>query len=134
MIVDSSAMVAVLWDESDAARLYSTLGAADTARMSAATYLETSIVVDNAGDPVASNELDVLLDRMRIKLAPMTASQARIARRAYQQFGKGSGHRAQLNFGDCFAYALAKELDEPLLFKGDDFIHTDVRVALAPGE
>ena len=97
--------------------------------MSAASYLECGIVVDRKGDATASEELDAVLARMQIEVMPVSTSQARIARRAYREFGKGSGHPAQLNFGDCFAYALAIETDEPLLFTGADFVHTDVRVA-----
>jgi ribonuclease VapC len=74
--------------------------------------------------------LDDLLENSKIMIEPVTAEQARIARQAYREFGKGSGHRAGLNFGDCFAYALARVKREPLLYKGDDFVHTDVRSAV----
>jgi ribonuclease VapC len=98
--------------------------------MSAATFLEAAIVVDGSRDPILSREFDEFVAASGIAIEPVTERQARIAREAYRDFGKGSGHAAQLNFGDCFAYALAKDRMEPLLFKGGDFRHTDVRPAL----
>ena len=98
--------------------------------MSAGSYLETGIVIDWMREPVLSAHLDHLLEELAIEVAPVTASQAKIARQAYRDFGRGSGHKAQLNYGDCFAYALAMERGEPLLFKGDDFAHTGVERAL----
>jgi len=98
-------------------------------RLSAANFVEVGAVIDGAGDPVASRRYDDLLRAARVTIIPVTETQARLARQAYRDFGKGSGHPARLNFGDCFAYALAKELSEPLLFKGDDFMHTDVIAA-----
>jgi ribonuclease VapC len=86
-------------------------------------------VIDSARDPVASRRVDELLDAGRISVEPVTATQARIAREAYRDFGKGSGHPAGLNFGDCFAYALARETDEALLFKGNDFSKTDITLS-----
>ena len=76
-----------------------------------------------------SSEFDELIERFKIVIEPVTATQAKIARQAYRDFGKGSGHRAGLNFGDCFTYALAREKREPVLWKGDDFGHTDLRPA-----
>ena len=128
MIVDTSALIAILRDESEA-RLFAEAIAAAACRMSAASFLEAAAVIDAARDPVASRRFDELLATARIAIEPVTEAQARIAREAYRDFGKGSGHRAQLNFGDCFTYALAKESGEPLLFKGDDFHHTDIAVA-----
>ena len=90
---------------------------------------EIGIVVDAVRDPVASARVDELIRQAQILIEPVTETQARIAREAYRSFGKGSGHPARLNFGDCFAYALAKELGEPLLFKGDDFSKTDIAPA-----
>ena len=98
-------------------------------RISAATYVEIGAVIDGGRDPVASRLVDELLATAGIVIEPVTEAQARIAREAYRDFGKGSGHAAGLNFGDCFAYALAKATGEPLLFKGDDFSQTDVAVA-----
>lgn len=126
MIVDTSALIAILRDEPDARRFAEAIEAADRARISAATYVEIGAVIDSAQDPVASRRVDELLDAGRISVEPVTATQARIARDAYRDFGKGSGHPAGLNFGDCFAYALAREAGEGLLFKGDDFSKTDI--------
>jgi ribonuclease VapC len=130
MIVDTSALVAALRFEDDAERYIDALNEADELRLSAANYLETSIVIDGQEDPVASRQVDNFITKAGIEIAPVTAAHAKIARAAYRDFGRGSGHPAKLNFGDCFAYALATALGEPLLFKGDDFIHTDVTPAL----
>lgn len=91
--------------------------------------LEAAIVIDASRDPVASRRFDDLVRMAGLVVEPVTEVHARVGRDAYRDFGKGSGHPAQLNFGDCFAYALAKVADEPLLFKGNDFVHTDVTVA-----
>lgn len=130
MIIDSSAVVAVVRDEPDAAVLTEAMLRAGRVRMSAATYLETSIVIDSRRDPVAARVVDTILSRFGVEVEAFTAEQAEIARAAYRDFGRGSGHPAQLNFGDCFAYALAKSTGERLLYKGDDFGHTDIRSAL----
>lgn len=130
MIVDSSAAVAILRREHDAAKLFSAFEAADSASMSAATLVETAIVIDSKRDPAASGELERFLKQVNMRFIPVDEKQAWIARAAYRDFGKGSGHPARLNFGDCFAYALAKAMDEPLLYKGTDFSNTDVRTAL----
>jgi ribonuclease VapC len=130
MIVDSSALVAILTDESGSTVLNDLLISTDGSAVSAASYLETGIVLDRHRRGPVSDALDDYLEGARLSVAPVTARQARIARAAYRDFGRGSGHPAKLNFGDCFAYALAIERDEPLLFKGDDFTHTDVRSAL----
>lgn len=132
MIVDTSALIAIVRDEPDAVRFARALSMAGSSEISAANYVETAIVVDAARDPVASRHLERLLRTAGVQIADVTAPQALLAREAYRDFGKGSGHPARLNFGDCFAYALAKERDEPLLYKGDDFGHTDVGSALAP--
>lgn len=129
MIVDTSALVAILRDEPDAESFALALAAAPALRMSVANYLEAAIVIDSARDPVASRQVDKLVARAGLTLEPVTAEQVRVARAAYRDFGRGSGHPAKLNFGDCFAYALARCVDEPLLFKGDDFGHTDVEAA-----
>src|SRR5215467_12018023 len=99
-------------------------------RISAANYLESAVVIDGSRDPVASRRFDELVATAELHVEPVTHDQARIAREAYRDFGKGSGHKARLNFGDCFAYALAKATGEPLLYKGRDFAHTDVASAL----
>ena len=130
MIVDTSAVIAVLKEESDAPRFLRVLTlSAEPKRMSAANYLEAAIVVDANRNPLLSRRLDDLIVQTEILAEPVTLEQARIARAAYRDFGRGSSHPAQLNFGDCFAYALAKSMREPLLFKDDDFSHTDVAIA-----
>ena len=129
MIVDSSALVAIFREEQEADRFKVAIATAAERRISAANFVETAIVVDRLRDPLASKRLDDFLARTQIQIAPVTEAQARIAREAYRDFGKGSGHPAQLNYGDCFAYALAKELGEPLLFKGDDFAKAGVDAA-----
>jgi ribonuclease VapC len=130
MIIDTSALVAILRAEPDAERFARAIASASVRRIAAASYVELGAVIDGAGDPVVSRRLDELLAVAGIAIEPMTVAQARIARGAYRDFGKGSGHPARLNLGDCFAYALAIELGEPLLFQGDDFPATDVTPAL----
>lgn len=129
MIVDTSALIAILRGEPDAAYFVDAIVAEEgRTLLSAGSYLETAIVVDGGRSPVASRRLDEFLAEAGIKIVEVTVSQARIARAAYRDFGKGSGHPAQLNFGDCFAYALATERGERLLAKGNDFVRTDVRM------
>jgi ribonuclease VapC len=130
LIVDSSAILAIIRNEPARVSCTDALVAASAVRISAASYLEAAVVVDGLQDPLASREFDALIQRFLFRIEPVTERQARIARDAYRDFGRGSGHRARLNFGDCFAYALAKDMDEPLLFIGDDFRHTDVRQVL----
>lgn len=129
MIVDSSAVLAVLLHEKDA-RHYA--GAIVTTimpcRMSVANVLEASIVVESRGGAAAGHELDVFLERAGIELMPVTVEHLAAARCAWRRFGKGN-HSAALNFGGCFAYALAKVSNEPLLFKGRDFVRTGVKAA-----
>ena len=123
----------MLLDEDASNDLLVSLAMAPVRRMSAATWLETSIVVDGRRNPVLSRKFDRFLAELDITIEPVTVEHAQIAREAYRDFGRGSGHPAKLNFGDCFSYALAKATGEPLLFKGDDFSHTDVRTATVPG-
>jgi ribonuclease VapC len=130
VIVDSSALIAILRDEEDARAYADAIEKARVRRLSAANYVEVAAVIDSSRDPVASRRLDDLLREARFEIEPVTAEQALIARSAFRDFGKGSGHPARLNFGDCFAYALAKAMNEPLLFKGDDFKHTDITSSL----
>jgi ribonuclease VapC len=130
MIVDTSALVALIRDEPDAERFFRELSRTlEPKRMSAANYLEAAIVIDGAKSPIASRRFDEAVTEAGIVVEPVTREQAEIARAAYRDFGKGSGHPAGLNFGDCFAYALARARREPLLFKGEDFSQTDVDVA-----
>lgn len=128
MIIDTSAIVAILGAERDARLFAEAIAEAFERRVSAATYVEAGIALDSRRDVALSRSLDDLIRNTRIVIEPVTAEQAELAREAYRDFGKGS-HRAGLNFGDCFAYALAKAKGEPLLFKGDDFRKTDVEVA-----
>jgi len=130
VIVDTSALIAILRDEPEAPIMAQAIEEAAERQISAANWLEAAAVIDGSRDPVASRQFDMLVELAGIAVAPVTEHQARIARAAYRDFGKGSGHPARLNFGDCFAYALAKDTGEPLLFKGHDFVHTDVVPAL----
>ncbi len=126
MIADTSALIAILRDEPEAMAFAQTVADADARRVSAVSFVETAAVIDANRDPIASRKLDELLREAEFVIEAVTEAQARIAREAYRDFGRGSGHPARLNFGDCFAYALAKALNEPLLFKGDDFAKTDI--------
>lgn len=131
MIIDTSALLAILRHEPEAIACAQAIEQATARRISAGNFLEAAIVIDASGDPIASRRLDELVAVASISVEPVTLEQVQVARAAYRDFGKGSGHPAQLNFGDCFAYALASTASEPLLFKGLDFSHTDVRPALA---
>jgi ribonuclease VapC len=126
MIIDSSALLAILRSEPEAEYCARAIEKAAPRRISAANFLEAAIIIDASRDPVASRRFDDLLLEAAVAIEPVTEAHAKIARAAYRDFGKGSGHPAQLNFGDCFAYALAKATREPLLFKGNDFRQTDV--------
>ncbi|HUO85036.1 MAG TPA: type II toxin-antitoxin system VapC family toxin [Thermoanaerobaculia bacterium] len=127
MIIDSSAILAILFGEPDAPAYARAIVAAEVRRISAANWLETAIRIDSGAGAIASNAFDDLIREASIEVMPVTHEQARIARSAYRAYGKGSGHPAQLNFGDCFAYGLAKVTGEPLLFKGTDFSETDIQ-------
>ncbi|CAB4868694.1 MAG: PIN domain-containing protein [Actinobacteria bacterium] len=129
MIIDSSALVSALIGEKDAEELIQIIADSQNPCISAANYLESGVVLDSRKDPVLSRSLDEFLQVAGVEIVPVTVEQARIARDAYRDFGKGSGHPAQLNFGDCFSYALAKATTEPLLYVGLDFSHTDVAAA-----
>ena len=131
MIIDTSALIAILRNEDDAVRHAEAIEDAEARRMSAAAYVEAGAVIDSARDPVVSHQLDALISAAEISIEPITEHHARIAREAYRDFGKGSGHSAGLNYGDCFSYALAKATGETLLFKGNDFGHTDITSAFA---
>ena len=132
MIVDTPILVALLLREPDAPVLTRLMSTAPAGRLSSANYVELSAVVDGRRDPVTSGAVDSVLRALHIEVVPFTVEQARIARVAYQQFGRGSGHPARLNMGDCFAYALARDLGEPLLFKGGDFALTDIELVVEP--
>ncbi len=128
MIIDASAIMAILFAESDATHYEQAISAAWPRRMSAVALLEATMVVESKGGTAAGRQLDVFLDKAEIESTPVTPEHVEAARRAWRRFGKGN-HPAALNFGDCFAYALAKTTGEPLLFKGDDFAHTDIEAA-----
>jgi ribonuclease VapC len=130
MIIDTSALLAILRDEPEAPAYAEAIQRAGTRRISAASFVEVAAIIDGGGDPVASRGVDDLLDAAHITIDPVTPAQARIARAAFRDFGRGSGHPARLNLADCFSYALAKATGEPLLFKGKDFVHTDIEPAL----
>lgn len=130
MIVDTSALIAILKVETDALEFVQAIAARrDGIRLSAGSLIETTTVVIRHKVREGLSRLDALLDRIECEIVPVDSIQARVAREAYLQFGRGSGHAAKLNFGDCFAYALAKTTGEPLLFKGDDFSRTDIESA-----
>ena len=130
MIVDTSAVIAIIKNEQEARAFSDVIEAAGVVRISAASYLESNIVVGRYKDPILTARLEEILENPGMQIEPVTASQAKIAGEAYRDFGKGSGHAANLNFGDCFSYALAREKREPMLWKGDDFGHTDIRPAV----
>jgi ribonuclease VapC len=130
VIIDTSAIVAILKDEPEGNVFTDLLLASSPASISAACYVEAAVVIDGMGDPVTSGRLDQLLAVLGVTIVDLNVDQARFARAAYRDFGRGSGHPARLNLGDCFSYALAKATGEPLLFTGDDFGHTDLTPAV----
>lgn len=130
MIIDSSAILAILFGEPDAATYAEAIEKAAVRRISTANWLETAVRIDSGSGPIGSNAFDDFVREASLVIEPVTEDQARFARAAYRAYGKGSGHPAQLNFGDCFAYGLAKSTGEPVLFKGDDFSWTDIPSAL----
>ena len=134
MIVDSSAIMAILNEEPEAEACLAAIRATRQAKMSAATFLECALVVDGYGRVDLSADLEPMVERLGITVDPVSVEQVRLGRVAHQRFGRGSGHPARLNLGDCFAYALAKDTGEPLLYKGDDFVHTDVRSVFPRGD
>ena len=129
MVIDSSALLAIVLDEPERDTFLDRIEAASRRLVSAATLMETAIVVTNRRGEVAVSRLRDFLVRAEIEIAAVDARHAEAAIDAFRRFGKGR-HAAGLNFGDCFAYALAKATGEPLLYKGDDFGHTDIRSAL----
>jgi ribonuclease VapC len=128
VIVDSSALLAMLLKEPERLRLGDAIAIAETKLISAATLLETAMVIEGRHGDQGGAALDHMVSELRLQAIPFTPGQVDIAREAFRRFGKGR-HPAGLNFGDCMAYALAKERSEPLLFKGDDFSKTDIEVA-----
>jgi ribonuclease VapC len=129
MVIDTSALLAILLDEPERRTFTQAIEASERRTMSTATFVEASIVIETRHGPEGLRDLDLLITKARITLTPVDAEQANTARRAFSHYGKGR-HRAGLNFGDCFAYALAKALGDVLLYKGTDFSETDVASAL----
>jgi ribonuclease VapC len=129
MIVDASALLAIVFGETDRQRYYASLGRSGSSAISAVNYVEAGIRADWDEDPKRGEFLDEIMQRFGVRIASITPEQALMAREAYQRFGKGR-HPARLNLGDCFAYALARARREPLLFKGDDFSKTDIEAAV----
>src|SRR5947209_13184348 len=130
MIVDTSALIAILRDAPEARTCARAIESSVIRRVSAGNFVETALIIDGSRDPIASRRFDDLMREAQIIIEPVTEAQARIAREAYRDFGKGSGHPARLSFGDCFAYALTKVTGDSLLFKGSDFWHTDIQSAI----
>ena len=128
MVLDTSALLALLLNEAEAPAILQAIEADPIRLVSAATLVETAIVIESRVGEVGGRELDLLLHKAAIEVVAVDAGQADLARHAYRQFGKGR-HPAGLNYGDCFAYALSQSAGQPLLFKGDDFSKTDVMVA-----
>jgi ribonuclease VapC len=130
MVIDTSALLAILFGEPERRSFNEAIEAAESRRMSAATFVEVSIVIESRFGAEGVRDLDLFIERSGIDLIAVDSAQAQAARRAYSRFGKGR-HPAGLNNGDCFSYALAMVLDEPLLYKGDDFGRTDVNPYIA---
>ena len=129
MVVDTSALVAILFGETESSRMIAAIVAADARRVGAPTLVEASAVMVAKKGPGGEIALDALLERLDLEVVPMTADGAVHARNAYRQFGKGVGTPGVLNYGDCLSYGVARQLGERLLFKGDDFPRTDVEPA-----
>lgn len=127
MVIDTSAVLAILQGEAERRSFIEAIESADSPRMSVASLVETSIVIESRYGVEGLRDLDRFIARAKIELIPVSAEQGQLARSAYSRFGKGR-HRAALNYGDCFAYAAAVSLGEPLLCKGNDFIYTDAPI------
>ena len=125
MVIDTSAVLAILQNEPERRRFAEAIEAADTRWMSSATWVESSIVIEARYGSDGLRDFDRLMERIAVEIVPVDLEQTRAAREAFRRFGKGR-HPAGLNFGDCFSYALARTLGEPLLFKGADFSQTDL--------
>lgn len=130
MIVDASAIVAILQSEDDAAEFAIAIGSAESPKISAVTLFEATLRIERSGVRNATQRFDALIKRAGIEVIPFEAEHAAVARDARRTYGKGSGHPAKLNFGDCMTYATAYIAGEPLLYKGEDFKHTDLKSAL----
>jgi ribonuclease VapC len=127
MVIDTSAFLAILQNEPERRKFNEAIEAADTRSLSTASFVECSMILESRFGSDGVRDLDLFLAKAQITLVPVDADQADFARRAFREYGKGR-HPAGLNFGDCFSYALARALDEPLLFKGNDFLQTDIKL------
>jgi ribonuclease VapC len=125
MILDTSALLAVLQDEPERRAFNRAIEAADARALSVASWVEASLVIESRYGAAGLHDLDAFVERADIEIVPVDLEQGRLARRAFGRYGKGR-HPASLNYGDCFTYALASQREEPLLFKGDDFGQTDL--------
>jgi ribonuclease VapC len=126
MVLDTSAILAILQDEPERRKFNEAIEAAETRSLSTASFVECSMILESRYGADGIRDLDLFIAKAQVSLVPVDEEQAELARRAFRKYGKGR-HPASLNFGDCFSYALARALDEPLLFKGNDFTHTDVK-------
>jgi ribonuclease VapC len=131
MVVDTSALIAMLGDEPEAEQFEAAVEGDNVRLMSTASYVETAIVIESRLGEPGGRELDLWIHRAAVDLVAVHPEQAEVARVAYRKYGKGR-HRAGLNYGDCFSYALAKISGQPLLFKGNDFPHTDIAMVELP--
>ena len=132
MVIDTSAVLAILQNEPERRRFNEAIETADTRSMSTASFVESSMILESRYGADGVRDFDLFIAKAQITLAPVDTEQAQLARRAFRVYGKGH-HPAGLNFGDCFSYALASALDEPLLFKGEDFSKTDIECHPASG-
>jgi ribonuclease VapC len=132
MVIDTSAVVAILQNEPERRKFNEAIEEAETRSMSTASFLETSMILESRYGADGVRDLDLFIAKAKVSLVPVDEDQAHLARRGFQKYGKGR-HPAGLNYGDCFPYALARSLDEPLLFKGTDFSQTDVECHPASG-
>ena len=131
MVIDTSALVAIFFGEPERQEFLAAITAAESRLVSAATVLETGIVIEARQGEAAGREFDLFVVRASLHIVPVDAEQVDLARSAWRTYGKGR-HPAGLNFGDCFSYALAKASGEPVLAKGTDFARTDIRISVAP--
>jgi len=130
MIIDSSALIALLLAEPETEQFVLAIAAASDRLVSAGSYLETAIVITARSGPAAQEKLDQLIADLSIDIVPFSRDQALLGIAAFEQYGRGTGHPAGLNYGDCFTYALAKLTGQPVLFKGNDFSQTDLVAAV----
>jgi ribonuclease VapC len=125
-VIDTSAVLAILQNEPERRKFNEALETADARSMSTASFVEISIILESRYGADGVRDFELFISKAQINLVPVDTEQAQLARRAFREYGKGR-HPAGLNFGDCFSYALAKSLDEPLLYKGEDFTQTDIQ-------